>query len=452
MHIWEDFLKRQEEKLGKALTDKWLRTLKVLHFDACNLYLEAQGAFHVLWFEEHMRPIISKELVNNNFRPIKVHLTTQETTPGDKKPSKRTKGEKNPDKNKPTYIFHPDKIDPNATLNQFIVGEENDLAFRILMGAIEQLGTLNPLFLWGGASAGKTHLLMGLAQVLKNKGLRALYTRTETFTEHFVGAIRASSMQEFRKAYRNVDVLLVDDVHLLARKDATQEEFFHTFNALHLAKRQLIFTSQLAPPFLEDIEPRLVSRFEWGVALQIHRLSKSELAGLLEKRCQALAFELSPEVHAFLIDSFHSSQALNQALEALILRLHLKKDEEREALTKITVRELLLDLVEQEQNAALSPHRIIQVVAAHHGIRPEDILGKSQNQECSQPRQIAMFLCRTELNLPFPQIGRIFARDHSTVMTSVKQVKQRLDEHDPELLSALQRISKRLESSAALSR
>ena len=164
-------------------------------------------------------------------------------------------------------------------------GENNTIVYRLfceLTGynpiaekyeqPVVALGAFNPIYLWGGSGSGKTHLLMALTHAFKQRGLNALYARAETFTEHVVAAIRSSEMQSFRKAYRHVDVLLIDDVHVFARKDATQEEFFHTFNTLHTSGRQIILTSKCAPSLLQEIEPRLISRFEWGINVHFEKL------------------------------------------------------------------------------------------------------------------------------------------------------------------------------------
>lgn len=444
MHAWEEFLKKQEPLLSKAVVDQWLRTLKVVHFDSGNLYLEAKDSFHILWFEEHIRPHLKSQLLNNNFRPIKVHITAQEATT-----SKTQKKEKS--KSAPPIQFAFDKLDENATLDNFIPGESNKVVFKLFSELIDSstLGNFNPIYLWGSSGCGKTHLLIALTHAFRKKGLNALYAKAETFTEHVVAAIRSSEMQAFRKAYRHVDVLLIDDVHVFARKDATQEEFFHTFNTLHTSGRQIILTSKSPPALLEEIEPRLVSRFEWGINVHFEKLNPSDLKEVLIKRCISFHFPLSDEVVDFLVHSFPSSKAINRALEALVLRCHLESDarikRDPRSIDKALTIKLLSDLIAQEQKTALNPERIISTVSAIYGIRSDDLLGKSQSLDCSLPRQIAMYLCRQELKLPFQGIGQIFSRDHSTVMTSVKHIQKKVDESDKEILAALVEIRARLE-------
>ncbi|MGC2595991.1 MAG: DnaA/Hda family protein [Rhabdochlamydiaceae bacterium] len=456
MQAWEDFIKKHEELLGTPVVNQWLRPLKIVHFDSRNLYLEAKDSFQILWFEEHIRPILKSHLLNNNFRSIKVHLTLSESIAA----PAVSKSKKEKYKSNPPLHFSFDPLDPSITLGNFIVGSDNQVVFRFfceLTGYNPQtekydrpaaIAMFNPVYLWGGAGSGKTHLLIALAAAFRNRGLNALYARAETFTEHVVSAIRSSEMQSFRKVYRHVDILLIDDVHLLARKNATQEEFFHTFNTLHTSGRQIILSSKCTPALLEEIEPRLVSRFEWGINIHFKELKGEELKQMVLNRCISLNFPLSNETIDFLIQIFPSCKSLNRALEALILRCHLKEDARHkrnpQAIDKKLAGEMLSDLILQEQQTALCPEKIISVVSSIYGIRSEDLLGKSQAQECSLPRQIAMYFCRQELKLPFESIGQLFGRDHSTVMTSIKQIKKRIETSDKELLTSLSEITNAL--------
>ena len=454
MQAWDDFVKKQEGLLGKEIAEKWLRSLKIVHFDSGNLYLEAKDSFQVLWFEEHVRPLLKSGFHNNNFRRIKVHLTVVEAqvSPPVSKFAKKEKGKTGP----PIHFFK-DKIDPAMSLENFIPGDANKIVFQFfceLTGynpetqKLEEpklpLGSFNPIYLWGAPGSGKTHLLMALCTEFKKRGLNALYARAETFTEHVVSAIRGSEMQSFRKAYRTADVLLIDDIHVFTRKVATQEEFFHTFNTLHASGRQIILSSKCAPALLEEIEPRLVSRFEWGINLHFEKLGPKDLKQVLKKRCEGFNFPLSDDVSAFLIETFCSSKSLHTALEAMILRCHLEGDvrHKRSSLSidKESAKRMLADLSAQEIKIAITPEKIVAAVAALYGVRSEDLLGKAQNQECSYPRQIAMYLCRQELKLPFQSIGYVFSRDHSTVMTSIKQIEKKIESSDKELLHSLSEI------------
>lgn len=424
MQAWEEFLTQLEKSLGKQAVDKWLRPLQVVDFDACNLYLEPQGPFQIAWFEEHLRKQATQTFLNQNGHPIQIHFS--------KKPDRKTAQSSLP----PPLEIGSDPIDPNARFDHFITDENN----RIVVDMFQELhtGRNNPIFLSGPSGAGKTHLLMAYALALRAQGLSVFYVHAETFTHHVVTAIRSSQMQQFRQIYRNQDVLILDDVHYLARKQATQEEFFHTFNTLHTSGRQIILASHLLPSQLEEIEPRLVSRFEWGIVLSLAPLSTDKIAEVLQVRARMHRFPLSDALATYLLTTFASStKSALRAFDALLLR-HKGKG----ALSVLQAQTLLHDLVEAENKSLLTPPQIIDAVSAYFGIAPKEILGKSQAKECMLPRKLSMYLCRKKLLLSYLAIGRYFQRDHSTVMASIKQIETQTQS---ELSAALDAIDRWLE-------
>ena len=445
MQAWEEFLKKQEDLLGKQTINQWLRSLKILHFDATNLYLEATDAFHMLWFEEHVRHLVKTHLVNNNSRAIKVHIHVPDTGVI---PKKKHKAEQ-------TVAFSPvaDQLDPIATLANFIPAKANEIVMRLCceLAGVDPVSlrptastshlAINPIFLWGKSGTGKTHLLMALTHLLSQKGLKALFVRAETFTQHVISAIRSSEMQKFREIYRHVDALLIDDVHVFMRKDATQEELFHLFNTLHLSNKQIILSAN-APPFqLEEIEPRLISRFEWGIVLQLKELTEIERKKLLAHCCKIRNFPLSEKVCSFLVHTFPNNHSLLRAFEALLLRTYLKdKHFGSDKLSLNQAETTLADLIQLEQKKTLNKDNILLAVASYFDLDAAEIIGKSQSQRHTFPRQISIYLCRVLLKLSFTQIGKIFSRDHSTAVTAVKQIKSRIENRDKELKDALQQI------------
>lgn len=461
MQAWENFLKLQEAELGIETVRKWLRTLKVIRFDACNLYLEAKDSFQALWFEEHIRQKVQTKLVNNNNKRIKVHLSifNAATHKINKTKTSKPKEVVHPP---PKFFLNFDDLNPYCKLEHFIFTEKNHLTHKVLCNVAgwnaetnspsispPELAVYNPVYIYGSAGTGKTHLLMSLAHALRAKGLNVIYSRAETFTEHVVTAIRAGEMSIFRQAYRNIDVLLIDDVHVFSRKGATQEELFHTFNTLHIGGKQIILSANCLPSELQLIEPRLVSRFEWGIVLALEPLNSSEVRLLLEKKSATLGYPLHPKVAEFLLETFKSStKILNKALEALILRSHLNQSSalNSSSLTVPQAKQLLSDLILEEQKAALTPDKIIQTIAEFFGIRPEDILGKAQSRDCVLPRQMAMHFCRNQLKMPFMKIGDLFSKDHSTVMSSVKQIQKGIDADDAEITSTYNAILKNLKN------
>ena len=451
MEAWEKFVEVQEAELGAETVQKWLRSLKVLRFDACNLYLEAKDAFQAMWFEEHIRQKTLK-LFNNNRKRIKVHLAVA-NVPSKQRTHKSKTALKTPAP-APKFSLTFDELDPYCIFDHYVVSDSHLLPYKLLSAISmetpeEKAETFNPIYIHGRAGTGKTHLLMATVQALRSKNIHVLYTRAETFTDHVVSAIRAGEMSIFRQTYRNIDVLILDDVHVFSRKGATQEEFFHTFNTLHMAGKQIIFSANCAPRELQLIEPRLVSRFEWGIVLSLESPGRGELAQILQAKANAMNYDLNPKISDFLLNTFNNSKTLCRALEALILRSHLSQNSEELSSLNLTiplVKQILSDLILEEEEAALTPQRIIQGVVGFFGIRPEDILGKAQTRDCVLPRQIAMHLCRYQLKMPYTKIGELFKKDHSTVMSSVKLIQKGIDSNDQEIADIHHAIFKRLRS------
>ncbi|HSX12680.1 MAG TPA: DnaA/Hda family protein [Rhabdochlamydiaceae bacterium] len=427
MNEWETFLLKQEKTLGKQSVAKWLRSLKIVHFDACNLHLEAEDAFQVSWFEEHFRPLVQAELFNNNHHPIKVHLTVAT----DKKQSKSKKKRASQEEGIPFFKIEADPLLETATFDTFIAHGKNQTLHQFLTENLNHSG-FNPIFIYGAEATGKTHLLMACAHALRAQGIKAFYVHADTFTAHVVRAIRNSQMQEFRKIYRHQQVLLIDDVHLLAKKAATQEELFHTFNTFHTQGRQIILSSQLLPSRLTEIEPRLISRFEWGILFHLEKLQPEELHLLVHHRFKAAQVPIEEELTQFILLLF--PKKVKATVEAISKLLSFYKKQPI-PLTKERILSCLQELIQKESSSILTPEKIVQLVADQFGIRPADILGKSQTHECTLPRQIAMELCHSKLKMAYLRIGHFFSRDHSTVISGIKQAQKK--KNDPHSQAAL---------------
>jgi chromosomal replication initiator protein len=451
MQAWHDFITVLEKEYGKETVIKWVLPIKITKFDAGNLYLEAKDSFQLLWFEEHVKPKAKKYLINNNNRPIKVHIRVDEKNiPAIKEPAIEAKEE--------DIHFTPDRIDPMYTFEQFVAGNQNLVPYQVLCKMagfnpddykIEkpalQLATYNPIFVYGPSGSGKTHLLNALAHILSNRGMKVFYVKAETFTQHVVSAIRLGKMQEFRQTYRHVDVLIIDDIQILSRKNATQEELFHTFNTLHTESKQVIFSSNIAPRYLDHIEERLISRFEWGLTLPLEKCTQpKELSHIIQKRTQFYRFPLKQEIIDYLIKKFSNAKSLTKAIEILTIKSHLHKLDLKQLLELDEAKEFLSKFLEEESKEKLTEEKLLQVVSENFGIKIDDMTGKSQSRESVLPRQIAMYLMRKELKMPYMHIGTIFSRDHSTVMSSIKNVIKGIDDQDKELNTHLNEIQRKI--------
>jgi chromosomal replication initiator protein len=440
MQAWASFLETLEKQLGEAVVTKWLRSLQVVHFDACNLYLEAETPFQVDWFEEHIRPIVKKSFVNNNHRPIKIHLTCPAEVVS---LPKKNRLHPSSTQETPSLVLSEDGLLADYTVENFVFHQENKILSKLFTQITTQVDPMfNPIFFYGESCTGKTHFLQAIAQELQKQNRKALYVSAETFTENVVKAIRSGNMQEFRKAHRNIDILLVDDVQHLAKKLATQEEFFHTFNTLYSQKKQIILSSNASPSFLSDIEPRLISRFEWGLSHPLLPLQPENIRQIAENRSQKLGLKIPSSSLQFLIKAFdYKPKQVHKALEALYMRAS-----KNQSLSTLKIQSLLKDLLLEKEQEKLSPDKIVATISSFYQVPTKDVLSKSQTQECTAPRQMAMFLCRTLLRMPYTRIGDFFTRDHSTVICSIKSVEEKIRQKDADTLSALSAFKQKLPS------
>jgi chromosomal replication initiator protein len=458
---WQSFLQQLEEELGKETIDRWARTLVIKQSTATKLVLEARDSFQSLWFEEHLRPRLSL-LVDQMSSPIQVSLQVS----GKPTALKQTKKDF---PSSPVSSLTFQGLEPAFTFEHFFPIEENEIVLRLLdeicshlaHSKLQKMSSLvvptvdekkislpNPIYLCGPSGCGKTHVLTATAHRLRQAGNSVIMAQAELFTDHVVKSIRAGEMSTFRKLWRNVDVLLLDDVHLLARKNATQEEFFHTFNTLHTAGKQIVLSANCLPQQLQFIEPRLVSRFEWGIVLPMYTLGKKYFPMLLEKKAAFHRFPLSQKIAVALAEMFSSTpKACMKALDALMYRHNLAKNKtggHRAELSYTHVRDLLADLIEDEKNLALTPEKIITITAEGYGVTREDLLGRSQRQEFVLPRQVTMYLMRKHLKLPFMQIGDLLQKNHSTVMSSIRHVEKAISDPSSDLGSVVASIEIRL--------
>ncbi len=423
MLAWDAFLSELDRELGANIVSEWLRPLRTLRFDAANLYLEAENSFQIHWFEEHIRPRLKNRFINNNLRPIAVHLSLASLAVPEKKTSPLQKN---------FAQIHPDPLEADFTFKTFLPSENNLIAhglFEQLASGSLPLGAFNPLFIYGPKGSGKTHLLTAMARVLEPHK-KVFFVKAETFTEHVVQAIRSGAMQMFRQIYREIEVLIVDDVHLLAKKNATQEEFFHTFNTLHTSGLQIFLSANAAPFQLDDIEPRLISRFEWGLSTALKE--PQNIREILELKAKNWTLSVPSAVFEFILQELSSKPI--EALQVLALR------SKQTRIDLASAKNLLKDLVVREAATSITADLIIQKVAELFDIRPEDLLGKSQAREFVLPRQIAMYGCRELLKMAFQAVGKLFGRDHSTVMASVKQVQKGLEEKNRDLIEAMKSL------------
>ena len=311
-------------------------------------------------------------------------------------------------------------LNPKYTFDTFVVGSNNKFAHAASLAVAESPGEIyNPLFLYGGVGLGKTHLMHSVAHFIleRNPSTKILYTTSEEFTNELIEAIRNgnnTAMTKFREKYRNIDVLLIDDIQFIIGKESTQEEFFHTFNALHSAKKQIIISSDKPPKDMEILEDRIRSRFEWGLLADISSPDYETRVAILRKKEELDGYQVNDEVIKYIATNIKSNiRELEGALNKLMACSRLEKKE----ITIEMAEQELRDIISPDEKREVTPELIINTVAEHFGIRPEDIKGKKRNSEIVFPRQIAMYLCREIIGIPLKSIGTIMGKkDHTTVI------------------------------------
>jgi chromosomal replication initiator protein len=333
-------------------------------------------------------------------------------------------------------------MNPLYTLESFVVGGNSELAAAACQAIAEAPGrAYNPLFIYGGVGLGKTHLMhaIGNAVLERFPGSRVAYLPTEQFTNELIAAIQARQTTQFRNRYRRIDVLLVDDAHFLAGKEGTQEEFFHTFNALHDAQRQIVLTSDRPPKEIPGLQERLVSRFEWGLVTDIRVPDFETRVAILQSKATRDGLQIHQDVLARIAEQCRSSV---RELEGAIIKLL--------AFSSLTRREISVALANEVLSGTMGPVRgvdpehIEEVVAETFGVSVAELRSKTRQRRVTDPRQVAMYLERILLDLPYTQIGRRFGgRDHSTVIHSIQKVEEQLAK-DPEFARRIEALRARL--------
>ena len=339
-------------------------------------------------------------------------------------------------------------LNPKYTFDSFVVGANNNLAHAASLAVAESPGEIyNPLFIYGGVGLGKTHLMQSIANfILKNNPkAKILYVTSEKFTNELIDAIRNKnniSTTEFREKYRNNDVLLIDDIQFIIGKESTQEEFFHTFNALHEAKKQIIISSDKPPKEIETLEERLRSRFEWGLTVDIQSPDYETRMAILRKKEEMEGYNIDNEVIKYIATNIKSNiRELEGALTKIVALSKLEKNRE---INIALAEKALKDIIAPGDKKEVTPEFIIEVVADHFNLTPLDIVSQRRNKEIVYPRQIAMYLCRNMTDTGLQNIGKsLGGRDHTTILHGIDKITADL-EGNPTLQNTIDILKKKI--------
>lgn len=335
-------------------------------------------------------------------------------------------------------------LNQRYTFDRFVIGGNSQLAAAACRGVADSPAQLyNPLFIYGDTGLGKTHLMHAIGHEILGRasGTEIAYVPSEQFTNEMISAIQGGRTAEFRQRYRRIDVLLVDDVHFLGNKEGTQEEFFHTFNSLYDAHRQIVITSDRPPQEIPGLQERLVSRFEWGLVTDIKPPDFETRVAILQKKAAEDRLTMDEEVIEFIARNRRSSV---RQLEGAVIKLLAYSSLTRREINLELAREALGPRLEDEQDARRSPEEIRQRTAEAWGVSVEGLVSKRRTKPLTVPRQVAMYLIKTSLDLPYTEIGGLFGgRDHSTVIHSVNKVEAEMAA-DPEFRARVRRLQDEL--------
>lgn len=419
--LWKEVLATVNKRVNPSSLGIWLNQITFLDSDNNNVYLGVPSRFARDWINDHgLKDIIQQEFSTICAREVKIILrvisdgkddSTQSSTDT---PIERAQIE---------HAIREAGLNPRYRFEDFVTGPSNQLAYAAAISVAEKpAGNYNPLFIYGGAGLGKTHLLnaIGYRILERRPRFRVIYVSTETFVNEMINSIRSENTEKFRNKYRsNCDVLLIDDVQFLSNKMHTQEEFFHTFNALYEAHRQIVITSDSYPQEIPVLEDRLRSRFQWGLIADIQVPEIETRIAILQKKAEQEEIDVPDDV-AFYIASKVKSNI--REIEGSLKRLKAISELDGKPITLDFAKEVLQDTLGTNKQVTIDD--VAKAVSNHFNIKTSDLRSGRRLQSISKPRQIAMFICRNFIGSTFPSIAKHFNKDHSTVISAVKNIEK----------------------------
>ena len=448
--LWEDTLTHLELNLSSQHFSTWIKPLKLVKIEQDMVYLEVPNRFVLDWVKDNYSKLIQKileELSAVNYR-LQFSVTGQ-ARDGLPRPGETTESPIPPvnSQKKAVNNIHSADINLNRkySFEEFVSGSSNQFAYAAAMAvANNPATTYNPLFIYGGVGLGKTHLVNAIGNAILNKSpqMRICYYTSEKFMNELINSLRYNRMDEFRNKFRSMDVLLIDDIQFIAGKERTQEEFFHTFNALYESHKQIIVTSDKFPKDIPGLEERLRSRFEWGLIADIQPPDVETKLAILKMKAEQNSIKLPEEVSSFLANSVCSNV---RELEGYLIRIGAYASLTSTPVSIEMARDVLKDIL-VERNKELTVEEILKRVSSHFNIKISDIKSPKRLKAVVLPRQIAMYLSRQLTSSSYPEIGERFGgKDHSTIIHAIRKI-EKLIEEDFQLSSTIENLKKELTS------
>lgn len=432
--IWQKCLDYISTKVGVGTFDLWFKPITVKQLKDDFIVLEIPNRFYKEWIEENYSNIIEDTLKIVLDKEISVKYRISE-----KQDSESRKISAKIDTRKRVLRKKGINLNPKYTFKEFVVGPSNQLAHAAAMKVAESPGNVyNPLFIYGGVGLGKTHLINAIGNMVIDTypEMNVLYVQSEQFTNEVVSAIRHDKMTQFKEKYRNIDLLLIDDIQFIANKTQTQEEFFHTFNSLYEQEKQIVISSDRPPKDIKEITDRLKSRFTMGLIADIQPPSVETKIAILEKKAEFQRIILPQEVKYYLATRVKSNI---RELEGCLLKLAAHSSLTGTPITLEMAKDVLKDFLTDDERP-VTVDLIIKIVAEFYSVKPIELKSKKRTKEIALPRQIAMYLARELTELSLQDIGKYFGgKDHATVIYACKQIekKKNMDESFSRILERL---------------
>jgi chromosomal replication initiator protein len=437
--VWSAAQQVLRTLLTPEIYNLWFAALRAASLDEDNLVLEVSNEFCELWLQDNYLSLLNDVLAQVTGQRLEVEFKVRQSDPllkgrpeGSATPSTETSHDRPALKEAPaederSNLLRELSFNPKNTFETFVVGSNNTFAHAAAMAVAQAPGkSYNPLFVYGGVGLGKTHLLHAIGQYVVNhkKGARVSYVSTEKFTNEFIDAIQNNQLVRFRRRYRQTDVFLIDDVQFLAGKERIQEEFFHTFNTLHEARKQIVMTCDRPASEIQGLEQRLVSRFEWGLVTDLQPPDVETRLAILRKKGKFMGVDLPEDIVQFLATRIRTNI---RRLEGALVRVTSYASLTGKPLTMDVVEGLLREILHEEGRYSISIDLIQKKVAEHFDIRLADMTSKRRPENIAFPRQIAMYLSRQMTESSLNTIGEAFGgRDHGTVLHACRLVRDRM--------------------------
>ncbi len=410
-----------QQDLKRALPDQtfatWIAPIRMAQVSDGRLTLEVPNRFFADWLQDHQfHTVIQDSWQQRTGHPVHAEFVVRKSEKAHVRPPPEPARKPERPSNDARERARKIGLNPKYTFDSFVVGSSNQFANAASLAVAQQSSrTYNPLFIYGGVGLGKTHLLnaIGNYKFANYPDVRVCYVHSESFMNELIQALANKKMPEFREKYRRMDILLMDDIQFIAGKERTQEEFFHTFNALYESHRNIVVTSDRFPKDIPGLEDRLRSRFEWGLIADIQAPDLETKVAILQKKAELESIPLPYEVALFLASHFSSNI---RELEGSLVRIAAFASLTHAEITTDLAREVLKDFI-QEKGREITIERILKVVSSHFHVSVTELKGKRRTKAVALPRQVAMYLARELTDSSFPEIGqKIGGRDHSTVM------------------------------------